>query len=169
MWTYNTMVSSDELYHYGIPGMRWGHRKAQLRDAIGRTGRRIRGSKAYAKGIEVGRKAYAKGAEVGRKAANTKVAKQYYNKKRAANNTSYVKSVGKGVARGIGINAGMLGATALGTAALVRGADMTKVMKGMKVAATIGNIASTANAVATLADVGMTYVNRKHATPQRRR
>ena len=41
MWKYNETGnlsgnsiyhSADELYHYGVPGMRWGHRKS-VRDA----------------------------------------------------------------------------------------------------------------------------------------
>ena len=27
MWTYNQTQQSDELMHYGIPGMKWGAQK----------------------------------------------------------------------------------------------------------------------------------------------
>ena len=51
MWTYNQTPNSDELYHYGVPGMKWGVRKRYLNS---NGSLNARGIKKYA------RKAYAK-------------------------------------------------------------------------------------------------------------
>lgn len=49
MWTYNYTSSSDELYHYGIKGQRWGVRRYQNPDGSLTPAGRKRISKEYKK------------------------------------------------------------------------------------------------------------------------
>lgn len=63
MWTYNYTPNPNDIIHYGIPGMRWGHRKAI--STSGLTSKQIKkyAKKGYAKdnfkaNKSVGGKAY---------------------------------------------------------------------------------------------------------------
>ena len=41
MWQYNQTPSSDELYHYGVLGMKWGKRKSAPRNKVGNVSKNL--------------------------------------------------------------------------------------------------------------------------------
>ena len=86
------MYDNNELYHYGVPGMRWGHRKAQPFSAKA-TGHRI-----AAKLYDVNARTYAKSNRTlssMNKAARTTQLKKAAAAQQAANAKSAVKKAKK--------------------------------------------------------------------------
>lgn len=70
---------SDKLMHYGVPGMKWGHRKAQL--PISSTSRRVDSTKAAYKSAK---KAYSKSYDNAYSYSARHLLGQYTNKKKKA-------------------------------------------------------------------------------------
>lgn len=69
MWEYNQAPRSDELYHYGVLGMKWGHRKAIY--------------KTIAKGAKQGKKSFEISDELSNDANFKKVASSLTDYKKA--------------------------------------------------------------------------------------
>lgn len=70
MWTYNYTPSSDDIMHYGILGMRWGHRKAIIPSVS-----QVSTNRAVNKAIDA--KAKMQSAKKAYKTANKKFDKAY--------------------------------------------------------------------------------------------
>lgn len=83
MWEYNYTIHSDELYHYGVPGMRWGVRRANR--MLGSNSKYMKKAMKYdIKSAKQTKKAEKAHSEIDLEGANRKAVKSAkYNKKAA--------------------------------------------------------------------------------------
>ena len=110
MWTYNYSQSSDELYHYGVLGMKWGKRKSNyhstsVRSAIARKKNQKvdegfnewkENAKKRSDAIDLGKKANASKMAYENNRSDKNLQKQYKTDKKAykkalSKNTTYRK------------------------------------------------------------------------------
>lgn len=117
------LYNTDELMHYGVPGMRWGHRKAKMQQIRANRKQRKKLEKEYGKledQLTYGKKANVKkNAEISKKLNNIEKKLNSLNKK------DRDKKVKKGRSKVAGLLAGTIagvGTSRLGFGAGVSGA-----------------------------------------------
>lgn len=180
MQYYSVNTTSDELYHHGVLGMKWGVRKDR-RAAIktAKMNRRLRDEaiqNRYNKAERSIEKPYKRGQLMSAKdnkrliAADNKARndwanskKQYKSDVRAANGTygnkSYAKVALKGVGRAVGASVAASGiSVGLAFAAGFGKIGEKQLVTALKV---LGPALTTSVYMGTLKDAGQTYMNRK--------
>lgn len=95
MWTYNHM---DELYHYGVLGMKWGKRKAKSSSDSNRKSRRSRKSEDYLRAKAIKKKRVSQMSNAELKELNTRMQLEQQYKSLKKQNISSGKKFVKDVA-----------------------------------------------------------------------